>query len=199
MLAAAITLQPIIQIPANLVIVDTETTGLDREIHVPVEVAWSVAGGPVSTLVLPHTQRDIDAADPEALRTNGYYERGLGQPWKRATHLQVAAFGDLFDMPDYGQRRIGGANPRFDMDMLRKALRCEPWHYRPVSIPDEAAAVLGWPESKSLIVTAGHLRALGFDIPQADHTAAGDVAATVAVKRAVMAIQATHALPTVAA
>ena len=64
----------------RLIVLDTETTGLDRFRHQPWEVAWcditpavrecaSVDGLPVHTLLLPHSAED---ADPAALRIGRY-------------------------------------------------------------------------------------------------------------------------------
>ncbi|GAA1790397.1 hypothetical protein GCM10009795_040110 [Nocardioides hankookensis] len=156
----------------RLAFLDTETTGLDRVRHQVWEVAYAIDDGPIVTLQLPH---DLDHADPAALEINGYADRvgtvTLG--WRQ----QLLA--DLDDVI------LVGSNPGFDQAMLSKALDAEPWHYRCIDAPAGVMWLLDWDEPRGLLSAAREMRGRGHTIPMPDHTAAGDVATTRAVYRAV--------------
>jgi DNA polymerase III alpha subunit (gram-positive type) len=154
-----------------LVFLDTETTGLDPARHEVWEIAWAVADRPVESRILGHSLR---TADPEALALNGYTERAHARLW-------------LDDLGDYQLRQmltgvtIVGANPAFDTAFLRARWGAAPWHHRLVDVEAMALALYGWERPRGLQGVAEALRADGHDIPEPDHTAAGDVATTRAV------------------
>ena len=125
----------------RLVSVDVETTGLDLDRHVVVEVAAvDVASGEVFEFVQPLTVEDLAAADPAAFAVNRYFER-------RVFARSTSSLGWV-DLADFlAGATICGANVRFDAAMLRKAFGVldldEPWHYRLLDLGSYAAGVLG--------------------------------------------------------
>jgi hypothetical protein len=191
--------QRTVPIPYGIVIVDTETTGLDPATALVVEVAWAHGDGPIEAFVPDHPRLDLVDVSPEALAINGYHARGLATA-SRATAKQIRALIDAFAGTD-GPRHLAGANPRFDMAMLPSVLRCEPWHYRPVSIPDRVAGLVSRARDNgatpSMASTAALLQDLGFIIPSPDHTAGGDVAAERECLRAAIALRLAYGLPEV--
>lgn len=160
----------------TLVFLDTETTGLDPLRHEVWEVAYAVDGGPVLSGVVPHSLRN---ADPEALSMNGYLARGHG----RWVSVENGLRGSL------SGATLVGANPAFDAAFLRARWGVSPWHYRLLDVEAYAAGVLGLEMPQGLAKTTKTVRDLGFDIPEPDHTAAGDVATVRAVYEALREIQ----------
>lgn len=130
----------------NVIVLDTETDGLDPDLNRPLEVgylSWPDADhGPRGLFVPPHT---LDHATPEALRINGYRERIAPRrrdyTYAQARDLHTALAGNT----------LAGANVRFDAGMLRHLFRdaglrpYEPWHYRLVDIEAYAGGILGFP------------------------------------------------------
>lgn len=124
---------------SELWVVDVETTGLDRNQHVPVEVAAiSLKTGREIHFVPFITGEALDNAEPEAIRINRYYERALHKQQLDAI-ATLNCYQDLFELLD--GRTLGGANPRFDADMLMAGYehilagetsvrKAEPWRYR---------------------------------------------------------------------
>lgn len=155
----------------SLVYIDTETTGLDPLRHDVVEVAWAVEDGPVQRVVLPHT---LDGADPVALTVCQYFERRLDEqqcsldPYvtRQRRLLRVLRGATLV-----------GSNPAFDAAFLRRKLGAAVWHHRLFDVSAYAAGVLGLDELLGLAELRRHLvERHGAEIPEPDHTAAGDVA-----------------------
>lgn len=151
--------------------IDTETTGLDPDKHDVFEVAYQRLGvddEPI-TLWLPHNDA---TADPEAMEINRRHERWPG----------VASLG-------WGSRLLAavsgahllGSNPAFDATFLRKKLGefhladVTPWHHRTIDIATYAMPVLGWDTPRGLADIRAALVERGHDIPEPDHSAAGDV------------------------
>jgi oligoribonuclease (3'-5' exoribonuclease) len=148
----------------DLVFLDTETTGLDPEKHEVWEIAWAVNDWSVEVRTLPH---DLATADPEALRMNGYWQRGLiGAPDVRT---------DLMLKDILKGNTLVCANPTFDRMFLRKRWGGEPWHYRSIDVESMALLALGYERPKGLKDIAADLRKLGYDIPVPDHSAGKDV------------------------
>lgn len=174
---------------SRLAYVDVETTGLDPSIHQVWEIAIAVGDGPiVSTLVTHHCV----AADTEALAVSRYYERGGGTFAKPVGYL-TSEEKDRFRTALSTERKIRdvldgvtlvGANPAFDAAMLRARWGAAPWHFRLLDIEAYAMGALGHDRPRGLATIAADLRARGFDIPEPDHSAAADVAATRACHRA---------------
>lgn len=175
----------------RLIVLDTETTGLDRHTHQPWEVAWcditTAAAGhvplsacPVHTLLLPHT---LDAADPVSLEVGRYEDRCVGEPVPAsAVRVLWARLGG--DTDDRKRKPvIVGSNPGFDTAMLgglfhRHGLDSSPWYQRSIDVSDMARFGLGWVSDSGLPLGMEPLtQRLGIDHEGA-HTAAGDVAAT---------------------
>jgi len=123
-----------------IVIVDTETDGLDPDRHEPVEVAWlRFREYGAGSFIPPHS---LAFADPEALRINRYEERLRGKPWddrfSAAEALHITLRGNV----------LAGFNPAFDAAMLgilfrRAGLPVQPWHYRLLDLSAFGAGVLG--------------------------------------------------------
>lgn len=99
----------------HLIVVDTETTGLDPNVHVPVEVAAINVTTGEELRFVPYVSRDqLGAADPRAMQINRYYERGL--------FAQACPFRETKDWDSLWAmlrgNTLAGANPRFDAAML---------------------------------------------------------------------------------
>ncbi len=142
----------------DLWVVDLETTGLDETTHVPLEVAAvNIRTGEAIEFVPFLHPADLAAADPDALRINSYFERGV---YKRALDPMATqtSYAALFNA--LHGHRFGGANPRFDAAMLRHALgrlqsghvpgsavpyrpADETWHYRLADVCSYVAGALG--------------------------------------------------------
>jgi DNA polymerase III alpha subunit (gram-positive type) len=148
----------------TLVFLDTETTGLDPDIHEVWEIAYSVDYGTIDSAVLSHY---ASGADPKALAMNNY--------WSRCTNQLPDVDGLAWELDLRGALQgatIVASNPSFDTAMLRKRWGCEPWHHRKVDIASFAMPIVGLKDGKpkGLYDIAA---ALGIQAP--DHTASGDV------------------------
>jgi hypothetical protein len=165
----------------TLLFLDTETGGLDPTSDELIEVAWAtLADAQPSTLVLPHHPHRVGE---KAAEVNNYYSRQLADPECWATNAEIQKFYTML----HGVT-IVGANPSFDAAFLAKHFATNPfdppWHYRMLDIESMAYGVLALNEVEGM---SGIRRALvdqGFPIPIPDHTAAGDVTATVAIYHA---------------
>lgn len=157
----------------TLCFIDTETTGLDPRIHQPYEVAfWREDDDEPTCLDMPHTLAHADSA---ALRIGGYFDRHM-MPWQETTsaterHL-IRRLRDV---------TLVGSNPSFDAAMLTRFLGAPVWSHRLINVAEGAMWVFGWDEPRGLARVAEECRARGYDIPEPDHTATGDVRATRAV------------------
>jgi DNA polymerase-3 subunit epsilon len=156
----------------SLVFLDIETTGLDPERHEPWEMAYAVDDGPILSAVVPHT---LSHPDPKALALNGYLDR-YDVP-------TGPAFEDLLRVRLDGATLVG-ANPAFDAAFLRTRWGYGPWHHRLWDVEAYAAGVLVLDKVPGLATIATMLRDLGREIPEPDHSAAGDVATLRACFRA---------------
>lgn len=154
-----------------LVFLDTETTGLDPALHEVWEIAWAIGDGQIQSGVLPHSLR---TADPEALALNGYH-----RPSRGAVNVDPGL--DPFLRKQFTGATIVGSNPAFDTAFLRARWGVAPWHHRMIAVESVALGVLGYERPKGLAGVAADLRDRGHDIPEPDHTAAGDVATLRAV------------------
>ena len=159
--------------PARLCFVDTETTGLDPNVHQAYEVAWALGDGAVVEQTLPHT---LEHADPFSLKVGNYFERGF-HPMPRASHHW--RIGEL--ARSLNGVTLVGANPAFDAGFLRKAIGCAPWHHRLLDVEVMAMTVFRLDHIPGLSQVRDRLVAMGLTIPEPDHTAKGDVLTTRAV------------------
>jgi DNA polymerase III subunit epsilon len=165
----------------HLVVADVETSGL-RAWDVVVEVAWhDMDTGEHGRFVPAHDVAWVLAfGDPRALEINGYVDRLAGAPQDDGTEvarLRTALTGNS----------LAGSNPAFDARHLTRLLGDTPWHHRLVDLASYAAGALRIdPRNAPGLARARDL--LGVDLVP-DHTAAGDVAVTVACFRAVEALQ----------
>lgn len=123
----------------HLVVVDIESTGLDPNCHVPIEVAAiNVDTDEVIHFVPWLDPMKLSQADHDALRINRYFERGAYKNMldPSATSQQYQRLWDML-----AHNTFAGANPRFDATMLEAATGWTPsWHYR---LADVSAYVAG--------------------------------------------------------
>lgn len=185
----------------DLIVVDTETTGLDVTEHWVLEVAAiNVTTGEELYFVPALPQGALDRADGKALKINGYFERGV-YAHRLSVDKADAYWRQLWDWLD--GNTLAGSNPKFDADMLNRAaqwstipssnytstikpeqLRLSPWHHRLADLSAYAAGALGiFPtELPGLDVVA---RSLHVEIDGA-HSALGDARATAACFKALI-------------
>lgn len=176
----------------QLIVVDTETSGLDPHIHEAVEVAWhNLATGERDSFVPVHDPRKIlAAADLKALQVNRYIDRLATAPQDPDGPKRLfAAFGSRYKTerltfaPDVPRIALGAVNPGFDAPFLTKLLRAAgppgwhpaPWDYRMRNLADFAAGVFGLPLDQRL--PSMHDICDLFGIEPGNHTAADDVRA----------------------
>lgn len=144
----------------DLIVVDTETTGLDPEKHWVIEVAAvNVTTGEELYFVPALPQGALDEADGKALKINGYFSRDV-----YAHRLDTAAankyWRQLWDM--LAGNTLAGSNPTFDAAMLNRAalwstipktsgystsnddeqLTPSPWHHRLADLSAYTAGAL---------------------------------------------------------
>lgn len=165
-----------------LVFVDTETTGLDATVHEVVEVAYSRWDDEnVRTLIVPHT---LLHADPEALRINRYWERGLNY---RSLWAQPEDFEQF--RRDVSGATILSANVVFDLGFLDKWISLDR-HYRVMDFTSWAAGRLGWMATHGMERTYTEMkeRFPQTALPTPDHTAAGDVRSMKEMHRILMEV-----------
>lgn len=159
----------------HVIIVDTETSGLDTQRDIAVEVAWYDMTTNERGCFVPY--HDVEwirrHGDPVALKINRYWER-LADAEQDVTGVQV----------DRLRKRLtgntfGAANPWFDLSFVLRTLGVSVpvWHHRPADLTNYAAGRLGIPPSE-LPGVAEVCDRLGV-VNRAPHTASGDVDATV--------------------
>lgn len=172
----------------KLVYLDTETMGLDMLQHEIWEVAFAVEDEPVQAGVVYHSP--LLRYQQQALEVNGYQHRARRWDHGAADRLEQALYVALRDAT------VIGANPYFDL--VRLSLRWErtifadgdkgrePWHYRAIDIESYAMPLLGYGRPQSLHKVCADLRARGHEVPEPDHTSAGDVEALRAAYKALL-------------
>lgn len=150
--------------PVPLIFLDTETTGLQPDIHTPWEIGWVTAvHDPVDDLLLivdryqatvPLSYQEGMRADDKALEIGGHSRRGHvnlrereGVVYDLKSALQkVSAFAYTEDVPHFV-----GAVPGFDHAMLCMNWLGWPgfgkglWHYHLIDVENLAAGVLRLP------------------------------------------------------
>ena len=168
----------------TLCFIDCETTGLDPRIHQPYEVSWWLEDEdePRSGW-LAH---DLTHADTKALEIGGYWQR-------KAWAAQDGGWMFTESPPTLAQVLEGvtlvGSNPAFDAAMLTRYIGTPVWHHRLINVAEGAMWVFNWDRPKGLGDVAKRCRAEGYDIPEPDHTAEGDVRTTRAVYEALRAFR----------
>lgn len=168
----------------QLIVVDVETTGTDPAQHVPIEVAAiNLATGDELHFVPFLHPDNLAAADYDALRINRYFERGVFKQALPPAETR-SRYEQLWEWPH--DSRFGGANPRFDAEMLRHGygrtsnsighgyqLPEEVWHYRLADLGSYAAGVLGIDLAD--VPSLDEVReALGLDACEPVHSALAD-------------------------
>jgi hypothetical protein len=171
---------------------DVESTGLDVQRHSIWEIGYAIDDEPVNAAVVSHT---LVGADDRALEIGNYWHRMYREPfsahegviWEAEMRRRLETFeGTLY---------LVGANPGFDKEFLQARWGVTPWHYRTIDVESYAMGPIG-PLLSDPIVPVGLyricelLRTLGWDIPQPDHSAGGDVEATRAAFKALVKIEA---------
>lgn len=165
---------------SRLVYLDVETTGLDPDRHEVWEIAYAVDDGPVRASFVSHR---LKWPDPDALRMNRYLDR-----WDPTAERERYHEADAFEA--LAGATLVGANPAFDAAFLRKRWGDAPWHHRLLDVESYAMGVLGYDRPQGLAAIRADLAARGFDVPEPDHTAAGDVACLRACHKALQRIYA---------
>lgn len=145
----------------DLIVVDTETTGLNVEKHWVLEVAAiNVATGEELYFVPALPQGALDEADGKALKLNGYFARDVFAH-RLSTEGAEKHWRQLWDW--LAGNTLAGSNPTFDAAMLNKAaqwstmpsgsssygrtpeqeqLALSPWHHRLADLSAYAAGAL---------------------------------------------------------
>lgn len=161
---------------ATLCFIDTETTGLDPRIHQPYEVSWWLEdeATPQSSF-LPH---DLTHADPMALSVGHYWDRRASEAMDggRFAIIKPRTLANVL----HGVTLVG-SNPAFDAAMLTRFIGTAVWHHRMINVAEGAMWLFGWDRPKGLADVRAAIATEGFDIPEPDHTAEGDVRTTRAV------------------
>lgn len=166
-----------------LCFIDTETTGLDARIHQPYEVCYWRADAPEPvTLQLPHS---LEYADSTALSVGGYHARGF-TPHEYVEKANTARFKLVANLEG---STLVGSNPAFDAAMLTRFIGAPVWHHRMIDVAQAGMWVFGWDRPQGLATVADKCRQLGYDVPEPDHTAEGDVRTTRAAYEALRAIR----------
>jgi DNA polymerase III alpha subunit (gram-positive type) len=147
----------------HLVFLDTETTGLDPNIHEVWEIAYGRLDGGVHSGTVPHVGL---RADLKALELNGYRENAKpGAPPDFDYEVIDALRGNT----------VVCANPSFDVDFLYRRWGIAPWHHRKLDIESMAYGILGYSEMKGLKHIADDLISRGYNVGEPGHRAWIDV------------------------
>lgn len=168
----------------QLVVVDVETTSLDKEHCWPLEVAAiNTVTGEELSFVPFITNSALGNADPMALKVNRYYERGIWEEMLPDADANKDKY-DLLRLMLEGNT-LGGSNSRFDAAVLSRFIG-EPWHYKLAELANYAAPAMGRPphDLPSLVDVCRH-----FDITNHEqHSAYYDAQATAACFKALAAV-----------
>lgn len=153
---------------------DTETGGLALSADI-IEIAYAIEDGAIFSSVVAHGTITLD---DEALKVNRYWEREmLAYDPPTSAMFEQDMVETLEGIAAGGQPvTIVGANPGFDTVRLERRWGKSPWNYRLLDIGAYAMPYFGADYPFGLNGLANKCRAEGADIPQPDHSAAGDVA-----------------------
>jgi hypothetical protein len=168
----------------TLCFIDTETTGLDPRIHQPYEVAWWLEdeSEPRSSW-LAH---DLTYADRKALEIGGYWDR---KAWAAQNGGWMFTESPRTLALVLEGVTLVGSNPAFDAAMLTRYIGAPVWHHRLIDVANAGMWVFGLSEPPGLASVANLCRDEGYEVPEPDHTAEGDVRTTRAVYEALRAIR----------
>lgn len=171
----------------DLIVVDTETTGLDPELHWVLEVAAiNVTTGEEMYFAPFLPEGALDNAEGKAMKVNRYFERGV---YEHRLDWETSAtyWRKLWDW--LKGNTLAGANPAFDAAMLNRSaiwgtgrfhksegVPPSPWHHRLADLEAYSAAALHLPPTE-LSSLSGICKALDVEIVDA-HSALGDARAT---------------------
>jgi hypothetical protein len=158
----------------DLAFVDVETVGLDME-HDIWEVAIAIGDGEIAVFQVPHS---LQNANPKALEINGYRSR--------INRLGINPSIDIYLANLLEGMTLVGANPSFDAYRLQRRWGRQPWHYRMIDVEAMAVPIFKLVRPLGLHNLVNELKNRGFDIPENNHTAAGDVNTTREVYKALM-------------
>jgi len=180
----------------TVVVIDTETTGLDASIDRPWEVAWQVlrlTHGAVTrlrdieTVTLPLSWASVLSLHYSAKELPDMFARAVQHVRDTGTNRDELVEGASVDVlarivsqcPEGHPPIWAGINPTFDIAMLRAGtLNGTGFHYTPWDVANTVRAKLGylpWETKTDTLFTE-----CGVTVEDR-HTAAGDVAATVAL------------------
>lgn len=161
----------------TFVYLDTETMGLTAGVHDIFEVAYALDDGPILSSFLHHSPIPFE----QAAKDINHYDERMAEGFDGLEAIKAEA--QLFE--DLHGATIVGANPGFDIRMLTARWGGEqPWHHRPLCVEVYGMGALGYDQPQSLARMTHSLWRRGYEIPEPDHTAAGDVATTRAVHHA---------------
>lgn len=168
----------------HLVVVDTETTGLDVLRHYPIEIAAVNVTTGKELYFVPDVKDHVWAeADPVALQINRYFERGVFKHRFESSWWQLWRF-----LEDH---TFAASNPMFDHIMLLRGnadwIGGSPkpsWHHRLCDLSAYAGAALGL-QPHELEGLANVCEALGVR-NEGEHTAMEDARATARCFRVLM-------------
>ena len=131
---------------SNVCFVDTETTGLDPDLHQIWEVGIILPDGYEGRWFLPV---DLGRADPYALKVGRFHERHPhGYDFKHNDDEYVSEVRSFCrDFAEYTRgMHLAGAVISFDEERLRRLLRangaCPEWHYHLIDVEALAAGYL---------------------------------------------------------
>ena len=180
----------------TVVVIDTETTGLDASIDRPWEVAWQVLRlthgavtrlGDIETVTLPLSMEAVLSLYSSASELPELFARAMQHvrdtSTKRRAIVEAASVDVLARIvsqcPEGPPPIWAGINPTFDIAMLRAGtLNGTGFYYTPWDVANSVRAKLGylpWETKTDALFTECGVTVDG------RHTAAGDVAATVAL------------------
>lgn len=113
------------------VVIDTETTGLDKNTHelLAFGAIVMINGNIVEQMDIKIRPQHLESADPEALKVNGYSERR----WSMALTLEHASFMIYNFFCRHGDGTLVGHNVQFDIGFITTC--CRPYYNIPISRP----------------------------------------------------------------
>lgn len=172
----------------DLIVVDVETTGLDPDYHLPIEVAAiNMRTGEELYFVPLISPKALGQASGEALQINRYYERGVYKAMVPSGTETANYYDRLWQMLE--GNTFGGSNPRFDARILCRGAaipigdpdmnnrpREEVWHHRLADVASYAAGTLALHPAKAPGL-ADLCQRLGISVDE-PHSALGDARAT---------------------